>query len=536
MDRLPPLKRFPLLLTFAGIVLSPVSIRAEEKSLRHLLDAEVRAAWQREKIVPAGRASDAAFLRRVYLDLVGTIPSHDETQQFLQDPHADKREKLIDQLLADARFAVQQANVWDVVLFGREPPGLDGTRHRESFKRWLTDQFARNVPYDHWVRDLLLAEQEGTALFYVPYRNQAEDAAVAVSRIFLGMQLQCARCHDHPFESWTQRDFYGLAGFFVRLVVLDKPAANGLRRFAIGEKSSGEVLFSGAVKEQKPGRKGEPVPAKFLGGAALDEPTLPKNFKEPALKPDATPRRPLFSRKEKLAAWVTAADNPYFTRAVLNRVWAQFLGKGLVHPVDDLSEKNTPSHPELFQAMTDGLLAHQFDLKWLIREVVNSATYQLASEGPTKDALPSWFERGRVRPLSAEELLAAIRTATASDTAGLKKDDVTEIYFLRFFGKPTNGRGEFQGGLAEHLFLNNSGQVRQMIQRRKGNLADQLLVSKEPWESRVDRLFLSVLSRQPSAEERKKFVAYLSADGKPEERVEEAIWALLNTAEFRFNH
>lgn len=535
MDRLLALKWLSLLLTLAGMALAPASVRAEEKSLCQVIDAEVRSAWQREKIVPAGRASDAAFLRRIYLDLIGTIPSHDETQRFLQDTQADKREKLIDQLLADARLAVQQANVWDVVLFGREPPGLDGTRQHESFKKWLADKFAHNEPYDHWVRDLLRGEEDGTDLFYVQYRNQPEEAVVGVSRIFLGMQLQCARCHDHPFESWSQRDFYGMAGFFVRLVVLDKPAVKGVRRFAIGEKSSGEVLFSGAVKDQKPGRKGEPIRAKFLGGTVLDEPSLPKNFKEPALKPEA-PARPLFSRKEKLAAWVTAADNPYFARAVVNRLWAQFFGRGLVHPVDDLSEKNAPSHPQLFQAMTDGLIAHRFDLKWLIRELVNSATYQLAAEGTAKEALPLWFERGRVRPLSAEELLASIRTATGSEAAGLKKDDVTEIYFRRYFGMPTNGRGEFQGGLAEHLFLNNSGQLHQMIQRRKGNLADQLLVSKEPWERRVDLLFLSVLTRLPSAEERKKFVSYLSVEGKPEARIEEALWALLNTAEFRFNH
>jgi hypothetical protein len=536
MDRLPQSRWFPLLVAFAGIALSPVSLRAEERSLRLLLDAEVRAAWQREKIVPASRAGDAVFLRRIYLDLLGTIPSLEETRQFLRNTEPDKREKLIDKLLADARFAVQQANVWDLVLFGRDSPNLEGTRRRESFKKWLADKFARNEPYDRWVRDLLLAEQDGTELFYVQYRNQPEDAAVAVSRIFLGTQLQCARCHDHPFESWTQRDFYGMAGFFVRLVVLDKPAEKGLRRFALGEKSTGEVLFSGAVKEQRPGRKGEPVPAKFLGGSTRDEPPLPKGFKEPAPKPGATPSRPLFSRKEKLAAWVAAADNPYLARVVVNRVWAQFLGRGLVHPVDDLNEKNTPSHPELFKAMTDQLIAHQFDLKWLIRELVNSATYQLAAEGTAKDALPLRYERARVRPLSAEELLAAIRTATGSDAAGLKIGDDVTAYFLRYFGTPTNGRGEFQGGLAEHLFLNNSGQLRQMIQRRKGNLADKLLASKEPWERRVDELFLSVLTRPPGAEERKKFVAYLSGEGKPESLVEEAIWALLNTAEFRFNH
>src|SRR6185437_4515191 len=227
---------------------------------------------------------------------------------------------------------------------------------------------------------------------------------------------------------------------------------------------------------------------------------------------------------------------PYLARAVVNRVWAQFLGKGLVHPVDDLRETNAPRQAELFKVMTDQLKSHQFDLKWLIRELVNSETYQLAAEGSVKDALPSWYERARVRPLSAEELAAAIQRAVAFDPAGRKMVTDARPYFLMYFGEPTNGRGEFQGRLSGHLFLNNSDHIRRMIQRRKGNLADLLLVSKEPWERRVEQLFLSVLSRPPSGEERKKFVAYLTTDGKPEVLVEEAIWVLLNTAEFRFNH
>lgn len=190
----------------------------------------------------------------------------------------------------------------------------------------------------------------------------------------------------------------------------------------------------------------------------------------------------------------------------------------------------------MLKILTDQLTAHRFDLKWLIRELVNSDTYQLAVEGPVKDALPRWYEQARVRPLSAEELLAAIRTATALDAAGVKASDDAMPYLLRYFGEPTNGRGEFQGGLSEHLFLNNSEQLRRMIQRRKGNLADAVLTSKEPKDQLVDRLFLSVLSRPPGAEERKKFVAHLTSGGKPETLVEEAIWVLLNTAEFRFNH
>jgi hypothetical protein len=520
--------------TFLALAGTAAPSRAGEKPLRQVIDAEVRSAWLKEKITPAGRCDDAAFLRRVHLDLVGTVPTYEEARRFLADADPEKRARLIDRLLDDPRHAAHQADVWDLTLFGRNPPGGDATRKRDGFKEWLTGRFAANEPYDRWVRDLLLAEQPGPEMFYVQYRNQPEEAAVAVSRLFLGMQLQCARCHDHPFESWTQRDFYGLAGFFVRLVVVDGGGGKG--RYRIAEKSTGEVLFTGAVKDQRPGQKGAPVRPKFLNGPELDEPPLPPGFKEPVTKGNQAPPRPAFSRKEKLAEWLTAADNPYFARAAANRLWAQFLGRGLVHPVDDLSGKNRPSHPELLEALTRHLVATRFDLKGLVRELVHSEAYQLACTGPSTEALPPWFERARVRPLSAEELLAAIRTATGLDASGGKVPGATAEFMVRHFGEPTDGQGRFQGSLGEHLFLNHSGQLRQMIQPRKGNLAESLLSDKAPWEERVERLFLSVLSRPPGDAERQRFVQHLTSDAKTAALVEEAVWALLSCSEFRFNH
>lgn len=522
---------------FLAFGLQPSVLRAEE-TLRQVIDTSVRKGWQTEKLAPAGLADDATFLRRVYLDLVGTIPTADEARQFLKDADPQKRTKLIDRLLADPRFATNQANVWDQVLFGRKPGNPDATRNRDGFKTWLADKFAKNVPYDQWVGSLLSAEEEGSELYYVQYRNQPEETAVAVSRIFLGMQLQCARCHNHPFDNWTQRDFYGLAGFFVRLVVLEG-GTTAQKRYRIGEKSTGEVLFTGAVKDQKPGQKGEPVKPKFLAGAELTEPVIPKDFKEPEAKGLDMPK-PGFSRKAKLTDWLVAADNPYLARAVANRVWAQFMGRGIVHPVDDLGDRNKASLPDLLDALTAQLQAHKFDLKWFIREIVSSEAYQQSATGPSTDALPSYYERARVRPLSAEEIIAAMRVATSYDAdakaAAVKLTNNGDEYFMRHFGEPTNGMGDFQGSMAEHLFLNNSPNVRQLIQRKKGNLADQVLTSKDPWEQRVEHLFLAILSRPPKPEEQKRFVAYLTADPKADPLVEDAIWVLLNTAEFRFNH
>jgi hypothetical protein len=277
------------------------------------------------------------------------------------------------------------------------------------------------------------------------------------------------------------------------------------------------------------------VKPKFLGGAPLDEPALPAGFKEPDVKPPVKSLpKPLFSRKEKLAEWATARTNPYLAKAAVNRIWAQFMGRGIVHPVDSFLEDNKPALPGLLDALTQQFIEHKFDLKWLIGEIVSSDTYQLAATGPVKDALPKHFERARIRPLTAEEILAVLKTAGGDPEQ--KSEGVTETYFVRYFGEPLTGQGEFQGSLSEHLFLNNSDVVRGFIKRKKGNLADTINSSAEPWEQRVDRMFLSVLTRLPHDSERQKFVSYLTSDPKAESVVEEAIWVLANTSEFRFNH
>lgn len=525
--------------SIAALFLIASVVSAQEKSLRQTIDAEIKAGWQKEKITPAGRSSDAVFLRRVYLDLVGVVPSYDETVAFLKNSDPAKRDKLIDKLLADPRYATQQAHFWDMVLFGRHPQNSFDVRKHDRFTTWMAAQFAKNEPYDKIVQKILAAEEDGAELFYVQYKNAPEEAATAVTRVFLGTQLQCARCHDHPFEKWTQKDFFGMAGFFVRLVVIDGGGPEGKKKFKIGEKSTGDVLFAGSVKELKPGMKGDPVKPRFLGESAdLKEPETPKAFKEPDFKGKGDPAKPLFSRKARLVEWLTAGDNPYFARAIANRVWSQFMGRGFVHPVDDLgSPKNEPSHPELLKAMTAEIVAHKFDLKWLIREIVSSDAYQLADTGPSTEAMPRMYERARVRPLSVEELIPSLRVATGYDPAWAKGTGDFNEYYMRYFGEPNDGQGQFQGSLAEHLFINNAPMFRQYAQPRKGNLADTIATMKGTPEEKVDRLFLSVLSRMPSAAERARFAKHLSGDAKILPALaEEAVWALIACSEFRFNH
>jgi len=535
------------ILRWACLVLGVAAVgAADEESLRDRIDREIQADLDRQSVKPNPACDDAAFLRRVTLDLVGTIPGPDEVSAFLKDGDPAKRAGAIDRLLDDPRHAAHEATQWDIVLFGRNPSNSE-VRKREPFQKWLAEKFAKNAPYDAWVRELLLADgcslDQGAPLFLVQFRGQALETAESVSRLFLGTQIRCARCHDHPSDRWTQKDFYGLAAFFARLSVIDGGGNEGKKKFFIAEKSTGDLMFTGPAKDAKPGQKGEPISAKYLDGASVGEPPLPKDFKEPDLKNAKTaPPPPLFSRKEKLAAWMTSAENPFFAKAVVNRIWAQYFGRGFVNPVDDLKDDARVSHPELFKALADGLVARKFDLKAFVREIVNTKAYQRASTGEASDA-HGGYDRFHLRALTAEEMMASLRAATGFDqSAAAGKPPEQQLpsafaeYMVRYMGNVTDGRGEFQGSVSERLFMNNSVQIRQLIQRKKGNLCDAILSSPDPWEARVDRMFLTVLGRPPRSPERDRYVAYLKGGAKPEALVEEAIWVLVNCGEFRFNH
>ena len=560
MSALPFLTPSLLARVVFGIILGAHVTCAAAPPLRAVVDQHIQQRWTAEKLQPAERADDAEFLRRVYLDLIGTIPTIAEARAFLENPSENKRGELVDDLLARPAFAAHQAEVWDQVLFGRNPPGF-GTDKREGFVRFLRDQFEQNRSYQAWARDILRAEgttvDDGAPMFYVQYKDHPEDATEAITQKFLGVQLQCARCHDHPFESWSQRDFYGMAAFFARLRVVNVGKKDNLNNYSIGETDKGEVLFTGPAADQEVGKKGEPIAPQFLGGELLEEPELPQDAKLVEKFPSGkAPAKPHFSRKDQLAEWITGDDNPYFARAVANRVWAQFMGRGFVHPVDNMSESNTPSHPELLSELARQLVEHDFDLKWYMRELVNSETYQLSSVGTATDledealtANPTHFQRANTRPLSAEELIDSWKVAIGYDeiqkaAEGSKskpnQDRYAPLgsgYLLRFFGQPNNGVGDFQGGMHEHLYFNNGG-ISKLLSVSKGGLYSRLWESEDPLEARVEELYMAILSRPPTAAELERFTAYLDTDDKGRQRGlwGEAIWTLLTCSEFRFNH
>ena len=515
-------------------------------SLSETIDREIKAVWTREKLTPPVRSSDAVFLRRIYLDLVGMIPGWEETTTFLADTDPQKRAKLIDKLLADPRYGRHQAQVFDLAMLTRDPKLLDGAvgyRTRGRFREWLAKQFAANEPYDRIAAKILQAEEDGSQLYFAVYPDTDEMVA-AVSRFFLGTQIQCAKCHDHPFETWTQKDYHGMAGFFARTVSMEVPGKPEVtnqkgKQYLVGEKEVGDALFSLEEVDPKTKKKKTiPIKPKFLKGDELKEPELPKDYVEAKLKPNELPPKPAFSRRQKFVEWMIAKDNPFFAKSATNRVWAQFMGRGFVHPVDDFSSSSNPSHPELLKAIETELVAHKFDLKWLIREIVSSHAYQAADLGDAKDAMPRFYERAPVRPLSVEELTASLHIAMGlGGEAALSAEPNQQM--LQYLGKPTDGQGRFQGSLTEHLFFHNGDGFRGMCRPGKGNLAEQLLKGTEDWGKKVERMFLSVLSRPPAAEEREQFVQYLGADGNDPklaaQRIEDAMWVLVSSSEFRFN-
>ncbi len=519
---------------------------AQGDALRDVIDREIKAAWIKEKIATPDRSTDSVFLRRVYLDLVGMIPSYEETTAFLKDSDPKKREKLIDKLLADPRFARQQAQVFDLAMLTRSHKVVDGTvgyRNRGRFREWLARQFAANEPYDRIAARILQAQEEGSQLYFAVY-NGSDEMVTAVSRFFLGTQIQCAKCHDHPYESWTQKDYHGMAGFFVRTMSVEVPGKPEItnqkgKQYVVGEKTVGEAMFSVETIDAKTKKKQTlPVKPKFLQGDELKEPEGPKDYVEPKLKAGELPPKPAFSRREKFVEWMTAKDNPFFAKAAVNRVWAQYMGRGFVHPVDDFNSSNKPSHPELLKALESAFVGHKFDVKWLIREIVNSEAYQAGDLGQVTDALPKHYERARIRPLTVEELTASLHIATGLPLEAAMKTEPSQ-QIMQYLGEPTDGQGRFQGSLSEHLFLHNGDQFRGLCRPNKGNLPEQLVTSTDPWEAKVERMFLSVLSRPATSEEKERFAKYLSADAKDPkltaQRMEDAMWVLVSGSQFRFN-
>lgn len=537
------LRSAPLWAACLGLALSPSVFG--EVPLRERIDQHIAAKpdYAKQAAAPTG---DAEFVRRVFLDLTGVIPSRDEARAFFDDDAPDKRAKVIDRLLAAPGYARHLANVFDVWLMDRRP---DKHVKRGEWHAYLRTSFAANKRYDELVREILSADggdpkQRAPARFYLDREAEPHQLTRDVSRLFLGMNLQCAQCHDHPLvDGYKQDHYYGIYAFLSRSFLF---ADKKQKLTVLAEKAEGDVVYESVFLPKVKKNTGPRLPE----GPLLAEPKLEKGnaYQVPPAK-DVRPV-PAFSRRAQLAGQITGPTNTRFARATANRLWDLLLGRGLVHPVDLDHEENPPSHPELLSVLADEFAKSGYDVKFLIREIVLSKTYQRSSVLPAgvKAVPDNAFAVAILRPLSPEQLSWSMMQATGlidverqtlkgDDTALAVKLSANEAPFVALFGGQPGEPADlgFQATLDQTLFLSNGALVRGWLAPRPGNLTDRLARCKTTTDL-ADELYLSILSRPPTAEERREVTDYLSRARDRNAALPDLAWALLASAEFRFNH
>ncbi|HEY1051372.1 MAG TPA: DUF1549 domain-containing protein [Prosthecobacter sp.] len=486
-------------------------------------------------IPPSGIADDATFLRRVTLDLTGRLPTAAEMKEFRASTDAKKRGTLVDRLLDSPEYAEYFANKWSALLRNQRTQPLYA-RGTYLFWQWIRDSMADNKPYDRFVSELVAASGEIDHNPPVAWYRQVKDMKQQmedVAQLFLGTRMQCAQCHHHPFEKWSQQDYYGFAAFFSN--VSRKPST-----FATEEM----IFHKRGVAQATNIRSKEAVMPTSLGGTALK------------LEPAQDPRR-------ALAAWMSQKENPFFAHTLVNRYWKHFFNRGLVEPEDDMRETNPPVNPELLSALAGSFVKSRYDLKQLIRTIVTSTTYQLSAvpnEHNAKDRQN--FSRFYPKRLNAEVLYDAVNTlleveskfeGQAAGTRAVALPDNSynqNTYFLSVFGRPDSSSAcecerTQEASLAQSLHLLNAAEIQTQLSRDKGR-ADSLTKDSRPDDDKILDLYQMALSRDPNAEEARFARSHLEkkTGGKTgdeavkgrKEAYEDILWALLNTKEFLFNH
>ncbi len=519
---------------------TPAAQPAGDPKVSREVDRVILARLREHDLTPAPAADDAEFHRRVTLDLLGRIPTPAETEAFLADTSADKRPELIERLLAGK----EMPTAWAQVLSGWLMP-KDGRRDPQ-FVGYLRNGLAKNKPWDRFAREMLLARPAGeggpAAGLFLGYRKAAlKDNSIArdVGRAFFGVNLRCAQCHDHPqVAEWTRERFYGLSAFFVRTFEHAYTDAQNQKRTVLGEKAAGELEYT-------EGGNKKVVPLMFLDGARVEEPPAAKDFKEPPAPKNGPPPEPPFSRREALARVALDSRSPYFTRAVVNRVWKRLMGRGLVEPVDMMHEGNPATHPELLGLLADDFAAHGCDLRRLIAVIMRSEAYARSSRRPEAGGLPdeTLYAAAVLKPLDADQMALSLPLATGpfdAQLTGPSKRTVAQVRsttaWKEVLAEFDSESEEFEPTTAQALFLTNSTYVQTHF-LAKSNLARALSALPEDADV-ARRAYLSVLSRPPLPEETAAVSRYLKARG-PKSRAEacrELVWALVSGAEFRFNH
>jgi Protein of unknown function (DUF1553)/Protein of unknown function (DUF1549) len=496
---------------------------------RNLVDRTVFSNLTVLGIPPSAVSDDATFLRRVSIDIAGTTPTEKEVTAFLADHDPAKRDKLIDRLLESPAYADNFANKWNLILRNkkRAPSDAEGTY---EFYEWIWTSLYQNKPFDRFVRELLTAAGDPRVVPQAVWYREVDEINEQVedtAQLFLGLRIQCARCHHHPFEKWSQDDYYGFSAFFSRLGRKPLPDAPSTRM------RDRRIFHNEGIAEVVNPRTGKALRPTALGAQAISIP------------PDRDPR-------VQLANWMSNSKNPFFARSLVNRYWKHFFSRGIVEPEDDMRETNPPSNPELLDALAQSFIKSGFDLKQLVRTICRSSTYQLSgipNDFNGKDRQN--FSRFYPRRLGAEALYDAFHrvTGTSQAYAGLPggtralqlPDPSVGPYFLKVFGQPQGDTAcecerSQDANLAQSLHLLNSSEVQDKISNPTGRAA-QLAADKRPTKVCVRELYRWVFAREPSADELKIAEAHLAKHAKdPRTAYEDIVWALINTKEFLFNH
>ncbi len=498
------------------------------------IDEMIALRWEKAGVRPAAAADDAEFVRRVYLDVAGRVPPVAEVRKFLADPSPDKRARLVEKLLEGPGYVTHFSNTWRDLLLPDNDADFQVRFARPQFENWVRKQFAENVGYDRIARELLTMPlpsnpnssqprrfdpygQDGQMtpmIYYQTKMGKPEELAAGMSRLFLGVRLECAQCHDHPFAQWKREQFWNQAAFFAG-VRSNRPDFFG----QLSEvPDTREINIAGTERVAQ---------AVFLDG------------KEPEWKYKVGARTTLVD-------WMTAADNPFFARAAANRLWGQFLGTGIVDPVDDFNDDNPASHPEVLDLLAREFAGHKFDLKFLVRVITATKAYQLSSAAsdPSQNE-PRTFARMAVKGLTPEQLYDSVAQATgfrdpsprnqrAFIVGGPKAD------FMNKFANSQDKRTEFQTSIPQALALMNSQLITGATSvDRSETLAAVVNAPFMDTPQRVETLFLATLSRKPTDEEMARLVKYVESGGGAKDSkkaLADVFWVLLNSAEFILNH
>jgi hypothetical protein len=489
-------------------------------SLARLIDQAIDAQLAAAMIRPSPEASDGEFLRRVYLDITGVVPTAEKAAAFLDDRSPDKRAKVIDELLQSANYGRRMADTWTWLMYP-----LDSDNRfigKGPLHEWLAEQFNKNTHWDAMAYELITAtgdpEKSGATVY--PMSNRGVDKMTdSVGKLFLGVQIQCAQCHNHPFTHWKQAEYWGLAQFFYKVNVSNPRAA----------KDGGTITVS---EEGRVNRKINPLPesakdvtAKLLGGDRV--------------KLDSSkPYRPV------LANWICSPDNPFFAKAFVNRLWAQYMGRGFVNPVDDLSDENVPSHPELLKALAKEFADSGFDIKHLVRGICNSKAYQRTSKpsGDNRDDRTLWSHQA-IKVLSGEQLFDSLSTVVGpigGKDGGMKKgprggpQGPRDQFALFFMGTESSRATDYEAGIPQALRLMNSPIMASARLTNVATKASELSAGAKP-EKAIEKLYLTALSRRPTADETKRMTEFVAKHENPRSAYGDVLWVLLNSSEFALN-